>query len=359
MRSFNIAERDFKVECTESPNEKFYAVYHPRKKMKRLLGYMRFSYDAMKLGSLEITNFKASLQRRHLGIGGTTKADDIQQMGQYGEGLKLSALVNRRHPHNYSFTIHSSGCKWFFGWNSDKKLICKIQRIPRAHLTEQKELAAEQDEQGKPRQAQGRDWEDVSVFIGEPRRCRSLKGEVITTSKVPLEEFEKWLSMTIDINGPTDVVRTKYGDLILDPKFENKIYIHGLQLPNGSKSGKKFKFGYNLLYAATGRDRDTTADADEEAGEISEIWDSVLTEETKIEDPRQCLAKYTVLLREHFHNAADVFNIEKHIDEEVTHLVWEEMLKEKKNGRPVFFYEAGGDPRVRNLSGASISMDVD
>ena len=170
MRSFDITERDFKIETHHGRREKLYLVHLPKTMPKQLAGFIRFSYDAKELGTLEMANFKAALQRRHLGIGGIFKAEDKKQMGQHGEELKLSALVNRRHPHNYSFVAISSGCRWVFGWNVEKKLNCRIQ------------------------------------------------------------------------------------------------------LPSGSKSGAEFRYGYNLLEAATGRDRDTIASSHTEAQKISQIW---------------------------------------------------------------------------------------
>jgi len=61
------------------------------------------------------------------------------------------------------------------------------------------------------------------------------------TNKIPLADFLEWVKMTTDINPPSNIVRADHGDLILHPDHKNKIYLHSLQLPNGSKSGKKFK----------------------------------------------------------------------------------------------------------------------
>jgi len=124
MRSFGIQERDFKIEPSHRHREKLFVVYHPAKTPKQMVGFIKFTYYAKEFGAYEMANFKASLRRRHLGIGGTSKADDSAQMGQHGEGLKLSALVNRRHPHNYNYGVLSDGYRWTLGWNVDKKLNC-------------------------------------------------------------------------------------------------------------------------------------------------------------------------------------------------------------------------------------------
>jgi hypothetical protein len=346
MRSFSLAEKDFKVECVDTHGERFFPVYHPPGENKQLLGYMRFTSDSKKMGVLEIANFKASLQRRHLGIGGTSKAGDTEQLGQHGEGLKLSALVNRRHPHNYGFTIQSTGCKWNFGWNVDKKLNCRIERIPRHELAEMKEAAAEQDEQKTPREAKARVWEDVSIVIGEARRCRSLKGEVAMTAKIPLAEFEQWLKMAIETSPPKHIVTTDAGNLILDPAYANKLYLHGLLLPNGSKSGRKFRFGYNLLNATTGRDRDTVSDAAAEAEQIGAIWEQVLTAEDDSKVSTTYLEKYSAVLRKYIHKAADVFDVGDYMSEDVADLVWKFIIKENTDGRRNFYYPEHEDEHV-------------
>jgi hypothetical protein len=359
VRSFKLSEANFKVESVESHGERFFPVYHPKTGNKQLLGYMRFIYDSKKLGSLEMTNFEASLQRRHLGIGGGTKASDAQQLGQHGEGLKLSALVNRRHPHNYGFTVYSTGCKWTFGWNVDRKLNCRIQRVPRHELAELKEEAAEQDEKGTSRVAEARVWQDVSIVVGDARRWRSLKGEIAMTAKIPLVEFEQWLKMTIDVSPPEKIVKTKAGDLILDPAYSNKLYLHGLLLPGGSKSGRKFTHGYNLRDVTTGRDRDAISDAAAESEQITAIWEYVLSEEAENEGTRPYLALYIDMIRQTPNKAADVYDLEENIAEHVATMLWESMIKEKTNGRRNFYYREGGNSHVRGtvlLSESFISL---
>ncbi|KAF2866206.1 hypothetical protein BDV95DRAFT_612068 [Massariosphaeria phaeospora] len=337
MRSFKISERDFKIEPKDGPREKLYLVHHPNSTPRQLVGFIRFTYDAKDMGFYEMTNFKATLQRRHLVMGGTSKALDKKQMGQHGEGLKLSAVVNRRHPHNYSFIISASGCRWTFGWNVDKKMNCRIQRIPKNELREQKEVASQQAEKGLPRETKGRVWEDVSVVVGEPRRCRSLAGEVQMTNKIPLAEFLKWTKMTIDITPPVQIIRTDEGDLILDPNHKNKVYLHSLLLPSGSKSGRDFHFGYNLLDAATGRDRDTLTDARAEANKIAAILEEYRLGKADL------IEKYVQLLLNKYHSAADVYDVEKHITNNLAKLIWSRMLI--SNNEPSFYYCGRNDLR--------------
>ena len=282
-----------------------------------------------------------------MGIGGTSKAEEPKQVGQHGEGLKLSALVNRRHPHNYGFVVVGSGCRWIFGWNVDRKLNCRIQRVPQVELREQKEIAAQNDERGVQREARARSWEDVSVIIGEPRRCRSFLGETQTSSKIPLASFEEWTKMTIDINKPGDKVHTEHGDLILDPAHANNLYLHGLRLPSGSKSRREFAFSYNLLNVKTGRDRDTVANAWTEASKVADIWHAALLAERDA-DKSVLLQEYMSLLQHKLHAAADVYSIGDLMTPEITNLVGSYMQKMAKDKS--LFYHCSSDSQASDLS---------
>jgi hypothetical protein len=347
MRSFKILECDFQVVAEHSDHQKLFLVYHPdaAKSPKKLLGFIKFSYDNDNNGICELTNFKASLQREHLGLGGTSKADDIKQLGQHGEGLKLSALVNLRHPHNYSFVVVSSGFRWIFGWNVDKKLNCLIQRIPRAELVQQKTLAAQDDERHLARALKGRAWEDVSVIVGEPRHCRSFAGAVQESPKIPLAHFESWTSRILDICLPNQIVRTEYGDLILDPSHAGKIYLHGLQLPSGSKSNLPFVYAYNLLNIRTGRDRDTVTDAQAEAKKIASIWSSAIQAEKK-SGQAVLIEKYIDLILEKLYTAADVHTIDRVMSRLDASIIWNE-LKNRARKNSQFYYCATSDSYVR------------
>ena len=62
--------------------------------------------------------------------------------------------------------------------------------------------------------------------------------------------------MAINLDCATDIVKTFHGSLILNKRFNNKIFLKGLLL-KGQSEGKKFKYSYNLLYRTVGQDRKT------------------------------------------------------------------------------------------------------
>ncbi|KAF2792541.1 hypothetical protein K505DRAFT_246469, partial [Melanomma pulvis-pyrius CBS 109.77] len=206
---------------------------------RNLLGYIRFKWDKNEEGTLEVTNFKSSLQLWHLSIGGTSKSLDVHQTGQHGEGLKIAALIFRRFPHNHTFRIDSSGFRWNFNFDTKRQLLCRLSRL----LDADQKIQARRSVRGRPRTTTHRKWEDVSVFIGAPTKGRGSNSVVHKGQKIPLTGFREWLKVTIDIEGPESVIRTTCGDLIMDPAYRNKLYLRGLLLPQGSTTGRPLLYG--------------------------------------------------------------------------------------------------------------------
>lgn len=74
-------------------------------------------------------------------------------------------------------------------------------------------------------------------------------GHANPSQPVSSETFFGWLQVTPDIRGltyPHSTIDTPNGDLLLDPQFQGKIFLHGLLLPMSTSGGKVFKFGYNF-----------------------------------------------------------------------------------------------------------------
>lgn len=77
-------------------------------KVKQCLGFIRFK-GRDHIGTVEITNLKATLQPWHLLIGGTEKRGEEDQAGAHGEGLKLAALVWMHSAQNNHLRCYSGG----------------------------------------------------------------------------------------------------------------------------------------------------------------------------------------------------------------------------------------------------------
>jgi hypothetical protein len=336
LDSFGIPPDEFRVEFTKTKRVILIQAFRPESptEPKEMCGYIRFKWDKDDLGVLELTNFKACLQLWHLSLGGTSKANDEKQAGKHGEGLKMSALTFRRHPYKHSFRIESNQFRWSFNFNFERKLTCRLTRVDK-----QKILRAMRAAWDKPRTTESRIWEDVSVIIGAPIKGRGSNGETLKGEKIPLEEFRKWLKITIDVNGPDSIVRTDDGYLITDKQYSNKLYLRGLLLPHGSMTGKGCVHGYNFLKGDTNRDRQALGKVNEEIRSINMIWANAL----RAAGPgSELLITYTNLILEHLNKVADVMLMAKgqNLDEDIARMVWGQMrsINRDVQGRSVFYY---------------------
>ncbi|KIW81369.1 hypothetical protein Z517_04394 [Fonsecaea pedrosoi CBS 271.37] len=233
----------------------------------RPLGYIRFQ---AKQGSLELTNFRAKLDRKHLDLGETSKRGKKALAGGHGEGFKLAALVMRRNGHSVRFETNSF-C-WNFSFRGTRPSLCCVLSEPGP------KLVREQREEYKRRVMAGDTqrgltpyiWEDMTVKIG---KSRDRGG----SQKVSEEDFRKWMEVSIDLDTPESggIVRTTTGDLILDPRFRGRIYLHGLlvsQTSDDAQNDEGLCFGYNFYEGIINRDRQRMASPREEAKALASIW---------------------------------------------------------------------------------------
>lgn len=95
---------------------------------KEWLGYIRYKGRHGE-GTIDITNRSATLQPWHLDLGGTSKADDDDQAGAHGEGLKLALLVLMRGMQNHSVRCRSGGFNWKFNFTTRGRLVARLHRM--------------------------------------------------------------------------------------------------------------------------------------------------------------------------------------------------------------------------------------
>ncbi|KAF2497545.1 hypothetical protein BU16DRAFT_606081 [Lophium mytilinum] len=336
--------RDFKTTYKETSRAIVIEARHPSDNM--LMGYIRFRWDKDEVGVLKLVNFKASLQLQHLGLGGTTKATDNNQAGQFGEGMKIAALVLKRSPLNHAVQLGASKYMWTFLFSArDKTLHCQLRRAKDITIRREKSAEKERISKGQPRELKSHIWEDVAVTIGASRIGRTSSGEKRNSVKVSLQAFRDWLTVTIDVSPPSEKIRTSHGDLILDPKFENKTYLKGLLLLNPSASGKKFRFGYNFLNGTTGRDRANLANARDEARKLAGIWGEALSTDNDSSET-SLVAKYTRMLREELQSSADVSEADQFVPESAVKKIWAYLIGSNHgngdNLRPFYYFSSGG-----------------
>ncbi|PSN61231.1 hypothetical protein BS50DRAFT_448323, partial [Corynespora cassiicola Philippines] len=97
-------------------------------------------------------------------------------------------------------------------------------------------------------------------------------GEMKKSQKIRLETFQQWLGMTIDISPPKSIIRTALGNILLNVRYRNKFYLHGLLLSNERDTAMNFRYGYCLFEGRTGRDREALGTSDELLRKITSIW---------------------------------------------------------------------------------------
>ena len=145
IKSFHIPEDQFHVERKESNTGRNIDICYTVAKsasgsqQKEIVGYIRFNgrkdtKGEGYTGTVEITNRRATLQPRHLEMGGTTKKNRPEQAGAHGEGLKLALLVMMRGEQNHKVRCHSGGFSWGFDFTNLGKLVARVSRMKDARV---------------------------------------------------------------------------------------------------------------------------------------------------------------------------------------------------------------------------------
>lgn len=332
MRSFGLDLRSFSPKYSESKRLILIEQFKPS--TGELLGYLRFTYQKDGYGTLEVTNFQASLEYQHLRLGATTKASHKGQTGKYGEGFKIAALVFRRSPNNHTFRVVTSGVSCNFIFQQSLDLACTITPIS------DKALADAQNHIGLENRATTSDPEnDVSIFIGKPREGRTSLGPSAKSRKIHVDDFKSWLKVTLDIKSP-DMIRTECGDLITDSAYRNKFFLQGLELPSGSMSGKAHRYGYNFIEGDTSRDRNVLSNLGQEAKQIGLNWaEAIRPGDVKAQE---LLAEYSKMLLCSISELGDVnlVKFEKWFDPDIAKKIWCYMrtINQSEDGRSCFYY---------------------
>ena len=168
--------------------------------------------NKQEVGALVITNDGCTMPLKALLIGNTTKLNDSDTIGQFGEGLKFGMLALLR-----------SGLK------------IKIRNG---------------SEVWEPRIVYDDDFgtEVLGVEVSTGRKDDNrVQFEIIGVSKVTYDQAISrclWLGMT------PACVETYSGQLILDPEYAGKIFVKGIYV-----CSIEGEFGYNFYHANVDRDR--------------------------------------------------------------------------------------------------------
>lgn len=180
-------------------------------------------YDDLN-GEVLFINQNSTLPINSMLLGKTTKKDDKNSVGQFGEGYKIAALVLTRLGKTFEVDDNRNG-KW---WTAS---IAESERF---------------------------DGEDVLCFDVYKAEDDKTDRLVIIVGGVTIEEFMQiediWLNFE-DNYDDVEKYETEYGDIILDPNYAGNVYVNGIYI----QSDKTLKYGYNFKpeHIELERDRST------------------------------------------------------------------------------------------------------
>ncbi|XDG00848.1 hypothetical protein ABKA04_000463 [Annulohypoxylon sp. FPYF3050] len=280
IQSFKLSEQDFKVTFKENDDEIIYQAvasgsYQNSAQFHKCFGYIRWSrHDGA--GTVEITNRQATLEPWHLSMGSTTKVNDANQIGTHGEGLKIALVVLMRAPQNHAVRCQSGGFKWFFNFTNQRRLVACLTRI-------KSDQARSTTSDSRPLPFEAIPNEDVQFLIGTISKGRNENGYPTERTEVTRDEFKRWTKGALFLHRipEENIVKTRTGDLIIDPEFGGRLYLRGFLLKEATEArpnsmAKKMKYGYNFINGTTNRERDHITCLDEESRAILTLWESAL-----------------------------------------------------------------------------------
>lgn len=260
-RSFSPSWKDLKGEIQITVREP-----HATPDKGQLLGYIKFHKNT---GRLDLVNFNARLTPDDFSLGVSTKRGSESTAGHHGEGFKLAALSLHRLNHCVRICASSYTWNFYFGGTNRSSLYVRQRPVKQGKIEKAQVAYATRMTAGKPRYLRANAWEDVSVEI------RKRPGG----KRIETEEFLSWVSVALDLKGPTShnlIVKTDRGDLILDEVFAGCLYLKGLLLSDTNNTSRPFRFGYNFVEGKVDRDRRQMKDSSEEANILASIWEHAI-----------------------------------------------------------------------------------
>lgn len=165
-------------------------------------------------GTITITNKNTSIPSSTLLLGNTSKRDDLDKIGQFGEGYKLALLVLLRE--GKELFIKNGGKNWIPSFEYSDNFECEVLCI------------TETDGNGN-----------------------DLIFEISGFNSSELDELE---TEFLGLNGQAyNSIQTSYGEILTDSDYKGKVFVDGLPVYEDDN----FDYGYNFkpCYVSLDRDR--------------------------------------------------------------------------------------------------------
>lgn len=217
------------------------------------------AYDKER-AELRMKNRRSVLEKSTLLLGCTSKADDAQTIGKFGEGYKLAVLVLLRN--GYDVCIENYGAREV--WNFKFSKLKKYDKV-----------------------------ESLVVDIDTKHVWQKVPDDDLTVVVTGISEEDMEAYNERRLNPYCDGINTSLGKILLDPDMSGKIYVNGLFVTKKDD----YAYGYDLKpeYIVIGRDRNlldswdlssVTKEMWLESGETDRILKMVDTEAADVQHLR-------------------------------------------------------------------------
>lgn len=182
----------------------------------------KFSIDYdYKSKVIRLTNTKSRLKINTLLLGRSSKSDNDDTVGQFGEGYKVAALVLNRLGKTFTIYNNERNEIWTSKFKNSEK------------------------------------WREKILAFYVDKVPTNSSGLVIEVGNVSEDEYEDLADVWIGFHylDEESKIETSYGDILLDEEFSNKIFVNGLSVD----CSEEMQYGYNFKakYIKLERDRKT------------------------------------------------------------------------------------------------------
>jgi hypothetical protein len=217
-------------------------------------------YDS-KSQTLRLTNAKSKLKINTLLLGKSSKSNNEDTVGQFGEGYKIAALVLNRLGKTFTIYNNEKNEIWTSRFKDSKKWLDKI-------------LVFDVEENNT---------EDTGLVIEI--------GNVTYGDNSDLNEV--WLGFS-----DFEKIETTYGDILIEEEFKDQIFVNGLKVA----CNEEMEYGYNFKpkYIKLERDRKTCDGWQARDTTSLMIAEAMVQGKLEIEAVKQLVEK----------NTDDVYNME-------------------------------------------------
>lgn len=211
---------------------------------------IEYNYDKR---SIILKNKKSHLRINSLLLGRTSKVNNKDTVGQFGEGYKIAALVLNRLGKTFTIFNNEKNEVWTTRFKNSEKWKEKILAFYIEKI--------------------GTDESDLVIEIGNVSQSEYWGLENI------------WLGFSDEYKKAV----TKYGEILLDEDYAGKVYVNGLAV--GYTGNLTYGYNFKPQYISLERDRKTCDSwrADDLASQM--IAEAMINEDITIEDVKTLIEK--------------------------------------------------------------------